>query len=107
MIEVTDLAYQFTASPDTTIVTFKMTKNGAPINGGAVENVSIVFAPYTGTTFELEAWSEISLKGKLTYDPETGVTTSTLVELDPDGRRLCRLHQYQWGEWDHRPIRQG
>jgi len=80
-IEVTDLTYGFTASPDTTTITFMMTKNGAPYDGGAVESVGIYFVPYTGTAFEGDG--RLSLTGTLTYDAASGVTTSTLVEKDP------------------------
>ena len=81
VIEVSDITYRFTPNPDTTIVGFKMTRNGAPINGASVNNLNIYFAAWTGTAFE--GAGRLSLKGKLTYDPGKGVTTSTLVELDP------------------------
>jgi OmcA/MtrC family decaheme c-type cytochrome len=81
VIKVSDVTYKFTASPDTTTISFKMTQNGAPLNGGAVENLNIYFVAYTGTAFE--GADRLALKGKLTYDPASGVTTSTLVELDP------------------------
>lgn len=80
VIKVSDIAYRFTASPDTTVITFKMTKNGQPINGGSLQNSNIYFVRWTGTAFEGAA--RLSLKGKLTYDPKTGVTTSTLVEKE-------------------------
>ena len=80
VIQVSNLTYKFT-EPGTTVVTFKMTKNGAPYNGGAVQNLNIYFAAYTGTAFE--GAGRLALKGKLSYDPASGVTTSTLVELDP------------------------
>jgi len=81
VIKVSDITYRFTPNPDTTIVSFKMTRNGAPINGASVNNLNIYFAAWTGTSFE--GAGRLSLKGKLTYDPGKGVTTSTLVELDP------------------------
>ena len=80
VIKVTDLAYRFT-EPGTTVVTFKMTNNGAPFSGAAVQNLNIYFVGYTGTAFE--GAGRLSLKGKLTYDAASGVTTSTLEELDP------------------------
>jgi OmcA/MtrC family decaheme c-type cytochrome len=80
-IQVTDLNYKFTAAPDTTVITFKMTKNGQPISGASIENLNAYFVQWTGTAFE--GAGRLSLKGKLTYDPKTGVTTSTLVEKDP------------------------
>ena len=84
VIEVTDVTYKFTPNPDTTVVTFKMTMNGEPISGGSVENLNIYFAPYADSKFQFDPAAErLSLKGKLTYDPAKGVTTSTLVELDP------------------------
>ena len=83
VIQVTDVAYKFNAgaggTTDTTVVTFKMTKDGKPISGASVENSNIYFAAYTGTTFE--GAGRLSLKGKLSYDDKTGVTTSTLAEL--------------------------
>jgi len=81
VILVKDITYKFTSNPDTTVVTFKMTKNGEPISGAAVENLNIYFTAYTGTDFERPA--RLALKGKLTYDAAKGVTTSTLVEKDP------------------------
>ncbi len=81
VIEVSDLTYRFGGSPDTTTITFKMTKNGTPYDGGAVESLGIYFVPYTGTAFEGDG--RLSLLGDLTYDAASGVTTSTLVELDP------------------------
>ena len=84
VIEVTDVTYKFTPNPDTTVVTFKMTMNGEPISGGSVENLNIYFAPYADSKFQFDPAAErLPLKGKLTYDPAKGVTTSTLVELDP------------------------
>lgn len=84
VIKVSDLAYRFTPSPDTTIITFKMTKNGVPISGASVENLAIYFVKYDKGEFV--GGARLSLKGKLTYDPATGVTTSTLVELKPDDK---------------------
>ena len=77
---MTNVTYKFSANPDTTVVTFKMTRDGKPISGASVENSNIYFVAYTGTTFE--GAGRLSLKGKLSYDAASGVTTSTLVELD-------------------------
>ena len=83
VIKVEGVTYRFT-EPGTTVVTFKMTKNGAPINGGAIQNLNIYFAPYADGKFQFDPAAErLSLKGKLSYDPASGVTTSTLEELDP------------------------
>ena len=83
VIQVTDLAYSFSA-PDTSTVSFKMTKNGAPIDARDVESLGIYFVPYTGTRFQFEpAADRLSLKGKLTYDGAGGCT-STLVGNAPD-----------------------
>jgi len=85
VIQVTDVTYKFNAgaggTTDTTVVTFKMTKDGKPISGASVENLNIYFAAYTGTAFE--GAGRLALKGKLTYDANSGVTTSTLPELAP------------------------
>jgi OmcA/MtrC family decaheme c-type cytochrome len=75
VIQVTDLTYSFTA-PDTSTVTFKMTKNGAPFDARDADALNINFVPYTGTDFEAAA--RLSLKGKLSYDGN-GRTTSTLT----------------------------
>ena len=62
---VTDLAYRFSA-PNTSVVTFKVTKNGAPFDVSAAESVGIYFAPYTGSKFQFEPAAErMSLKGDL------------------------------------------
>jgi OmcA/MtrC family decaheme c-type cytochrome len=80
VIKVTNVTYSFTANPDTTTITFKMTKNGAPFDARDADALNINFVPYTGTGFEAEA--RLSLKGTLTYDGAGG-TTSTLVEKAP------------------------
>lgn len=80
VIQVTDVTYKFT-EPGTTVITFKMTKNGAPFDGRQADNLAIYFVPYNGAKFQFEPPIErLSLKGKLSYD--AGVTTSTLVEKD-------------------------
>lgn len=85
VIQVTDLAYKFTA-PGTTVVTFKMTKNGEPFNASEADSLGIYFVPYNGTNFEFDpAGPRLSLLGKLTYD-EVGGNTSTLVEKAPDAK---------------------
>ncbi len=80
VIKVTDLAYSFTSNPDTTKITFKMTKNGAPFDAREADALNINFVPYTGTSFEAAA--RLALKGTLTYDGAGGIT-STLVEKAP------------------------
>jgi OmcA/MtrC family decaheme c-type cytochrome len=83
VIQVTDLAYSFSA-PDTTTVTFKITKNGAPFDAKEADSLAIYFAPYTGTNFQFEpALERLSLLGDLTCDG-TGTCTSTLVGDAPD-----------------------
>ena len=78
VISITDLAYKYSA-PDTHVVTFKMTKDGAPLNAKDVESVGIYFVPYTGTSFE--STGRQTLKGTLTYDG-AGVSTSTITSSD-------------------------
>jgi OmcA/MtrC family decaheme c-type cytochrome len=83
VIQVTDLAYSFSA-PDTSVVTFNMTKNGAPFDARDVDSLGIYFVPYTGTSFQFEPAAErLSLMGDLTYDGAGGCT-STLVGDAPD-----------------------
>ncbi len=77
-IQVTDLAYSFTP-PDTTTITFKMTKNGAPFDARDADSLAIYFAPWTGKDFRFEPAAErLSLKGKLACD-DAGACTSTFV----------------------------
>jgi OmcA/MtrC family decaheme c-type cytochrome len=83
VIQVTDLTYSFSA-PDTSVVTFKMTKHGAPFDARDADSLGIYFAPYTGTSFQFEPAAErLSLMGDLTYDGAGG-STSTLVGDAPD-----------------------
>ncbi len=82
VIVITDLAYEY-SSPDTHIVTFKMTKEGAPFDVKYADSVGIYFVPYTGTAFQFEpAAARLTLKGDLTYDGAGG-GTSTLVGDGP------------------------
>jgi OmcA/MtrC family decaheme c-type cytochrome len=76
VIQVTDLAYSFTA-PDESTVTFKMTKNGAPFDANEADSLGIYFVPWTGTAFQFEpAADRLSLRGtKLTYDGDGGITS--------------------------------
>jgi OmcA/MtrC family decaheme c-type cytochrome len=81
-IQVTDLAYEYSA-PDTHIVTWQMTKDGAPFDASKAEQVRIYFAPYTGDAFQFEpAVERLALTGELSYDGEGG-NTSTLTDSDP------------------------
>ena len=80
VIKVTNLAYSFSA-PNTTVVTFKMTKNGAPFNANDADNLAIMFAPYTGTSFE--SADRVSLKGKINCD-SAGNCTNTLSGTVPN-----------------------
>jgi OmcA/MtrC family decaheme c-type cytochrome len=82
VIQVTDLAYSFTA-PDTHILTFQMTKNGAPFNAKDADSFGIYFVPWTGEAFQFEpAMARLSLTGDLACDG-TGECTSTLTNSDP------------------------
>jgi hypothetical protein len=80
VIKVTDLKYSFSPGPDTTRITFKMTKNGVPFDGREADSLNIYFAPYNGAKFQFEpSGDRLALKGTLTYDGVGGIT-STLVE---------------------------
>ncbi len=82
VIQVTDLAYEY-SSAGTHIVTFQMTKNGAPFDASDAESLGIYFVPYTGTAFQFEPAAErLGLKGELTYDGKGG-NTSTLTSSEP------------------------
>jgi hypothetical protein len=81
-IQVTDLAYAFSA-PDTTTVTFNMTKNGVPFDAREADSLAIYFAPYTGTDFQfVPAAERPSLLGDLTCDG--AAYTSTPIGGAPD-----------------------
>jgi OmcA/MtrC family decaheme c-type cytochrome len=83
IIQVTDLAYSYTA-PDTTTVTFKMTKDGLPFNASKADSLAIYFAPWDGEAFQFDPAAErLSLAGDMTYDGAGG-NTSTLVGEIPD-----------------------
>ncbi len=84
VIQISDLAYAYTA-PDTTVVTFQATKNGAPFNAGKATSLNIYFAPYADGSFAFDpALERLSLKGDMTYDGAGG-NTSTLASADvPD-----------------------
>ncbi len=83
VIQVTNLAYSFTA-PDTTVITFKMTKNGAPFDAKDANSFGIYFTPWTGEIFGFEpAGERLSLTGELSCN-DTGGCTSTLVGDAPD-----------------------
>ncbi|MCB0158010.1 MAG: hypothetical protein KDD83_07750 [Caldilineaceae bacterium] len=83
VIQVTDMAYTFTA-PDTTVVTFNMTKNGMPFDARQADSFGLYFAPYDGANFQFDPPLErLSLLGDLSYDGAGG-NTSTLVGDVPD-----------------------
>jgi OmcA/MtrC family decaheme c-type cytochrome len=83
VIAVSDLAYRYSA-PDTSTISFQITKNGAPFNVAEADSLGIYFVPYTGTDFQFEpAGERLSLKGDLACDGAGGCT-STLVGEAPD-----------------------
>jgi OmcA/MtrC family decaheme c-type cytochrome len=80
VVEVTDLTYTYSASQH--IVSFKMTKDGVPFDGTSISSpdaINVYFTQYNPSTnkFQFDDASATSLKGTLTYDSNTGVTTST------------------------------
>ena len=101
VVKVSDIKYAFTANPDTTTVSFKLLKNGQPLDPKQAQGMSIYWAPYKDGKFQFEPPTDrLSLQGKVTADGK-GTVTSTLVEL-PEGRQeLCRLHRR---EQDPRPA---
>ncbi len=84
VIQVSDLAYTYTG-PDTTTITWKMTKDGQPFDASKADNLALYFAPWTGEAFQFDpAADRLDLKGELSYDGAGG-NTSTLVNADvPD-----------------------
>jgi len=81
VIQVTDLAYTYSA-PNTHIVTFQMTKDGAPFDANDADSKGIYFVPYADGKFQFEPAAErLTLLGDLVCD--AGECTSTLVGEDP------------------------
>jgi OmcA/MtrC family decaheme c-type cytochrome len=79
VITVTDITYTY--SGNTHKVTFKLTKDGDPIDARDVESVGIYWVPWTGEAFQFEpAADRLTLKGTMTYS--AGVSTSTLTSTD-------------------------
>ncbi len=75
VIKVTDIKYSFTP-PDTSTVSFKMTKDGAPFDVRQADSWAIYFVPWNGSKFQFEpARGRLSLKGKVTYDGQGGATS--------------------------------
>jgi OmcA/MtrC family decaheme c-type cytochrome len=86
VIEVSDVKYSFTPNPDTTAISFKLTKNGQPFDPSEADALNIYWAPYTDGKFQFEPAAErLSLKGKVTSDGK-GTVTSTLVEKAKDAQ---------------------
>lgn len=80
VITVTDLAYTKGAAGAST-VTFKLLKNGQPVNPKDMDALSIYWAPFADGKFQFEpARDRLSLKGKVAADGK-GVVTSTLTGL--------------------------
>lgn len=74
VITITDMTYTYSGS-GTHKVTFKMIYDGEAYDVSKVESVGIYYVPYTGTSFE--AAGRMTLKGTLSYNAGTGVSTST------------------------------
>ena len=68
VIQVSDITYAFKANPDTTTVTFKLLKNGQPIDPKLRwTTLSIYWVPFKDGKFQFEpAADRLSLKGKIT-----------------------------------------
>jgi OmcA/MtrC family decaheme c-type cytochrome len=80
VIKVSNMAYSF-AAPNRTVITFKITKNGAAFNANDADSLAIQFVPYTGNGFE--GAGRVSLKGTITCDAN-GNCTNTLVGNVPN-----------------------
>jgi len=85
VIQVTDLAYSFSA-PDTSTVTFNMTKDGAPFDAREADTWAIYFAPYADGKFQFDPPAErLTLKGtskQLSYDGAGGITSVVTGTVD-------------------------
>ena len=82
VIQVSNMAYSF-EEPDTSTVTFNMTKNGAPYDGTQAASMGIYFTPYDGENFQFDpAMERMSLSGDLTYDGEGGMTSTMTGTTD-------------------------
>jgi OmcA/MtrC family decaheme c-type cytochrome len=84
VIQVSDIKYSFKASPDTTTVSFKLLKNGQPLDPKQAQGLSIYWTPYKDGKFQFDPPADrLSLLGKVTSDGK-GTVTSALVELPKD-----------------------
>ena len=81
VVKASDIKYTFTANPDTTTVSFKLLKNGQPLDPKQVQGMSIYWTPYKNGKFEFDPPADrLSLLGNVTSDGK-GTITSKLVEL--------------------------
>ena len=88
VIQVSDVKYSFTPSPNTTTITFKMTKNGQPFDPKQADALNIYWVPYKDGKFQFDPPADrLSLLGELTSDGN-GTATSTLVELPKDDKNF-------------------
>ncbi|MDO8669906.1 MAG: hypothetical protein Q7O66_00565 [Dehalococcoidia bacterium] len=87
VIKVTNMAYSYTA-PNKSVVTFKITKNGAPFNINDADSWGIQYTPYTGKAFEAAA--RVSLKGTATCDA-AGNCSSTVTANLPDASKTAGI----------------
>ncbi len=86
VVKVSDIKYAFTANPDTTTITFKLLKNGQPLDPKQAQGMSIYWTPYKDGKFQFDPPADrLSLKGKVTADGK-GTVTSKLVELPKDDK---------------------
>jgi hypothetical protein len=86
VVQVSDIKYAFTANPDTTTVSFKLLKNGQPLDPKQAQGLSIYWTPYKDGKFQFDPPADrLSLLGKVTADGK-GTVTSKLVELPKDDK---------------------
>jgi OmcA/MtrC family decaheme c-type cytochrome len=77
------MAYDYTA-PNTHTITFTLLKEGEPFDPAEADRIRMYFVPWTGTAFQYEpAADRLALTGTMTFDSDTGVVTSTLIDDDP------------------------
>jgi OmcA/MtrC family decaheme c-type cytochrome len=88
VVQVSDIKYAFTPNPDTTTISFKLLKNGQPLDPKQAQGMSIYWVPFKDGKFQFDPPADrLSLLGKVTADGK-GTVTSTLVELPKDDKNF-------------------
>ena len=79
IIEVTNLAYAYSDTIASSIVTFEMTKFGNAFDCLDADSLGIYFSSYNGTTFDV---GRLDIEGTVAYNDTTNVCTATAASAD-------------------------